>query len=123
MSTSPKSTQKKAADRKVEKTVPKTATKRARALEAEGVRSAQKKEATDTTGAAAQAAARAERRKLIQALIKMAMKKLEKGPEKATVTDLIRLMSLEKEIGEEGPSKIVVEWIDPRTGEPWKPME
>ncbi|MBA4182318.1 MAG: hypothetical protein C0506_17180 [Anaerolinea sp.] len=82
-----------------------------------------KERAAAIAAGAVQVAAKAERRELIQALIKMAMKKLEKGPEKATVTDLIRLLSLEKEIGEEGPSKIVVEWIDPRTGEPWKPTE
>lgn len=82
-----------------------------------------KKRAVTIAAGAVLAAAKAERRELIQALIKMAMKKLEKGPEKATITDLIRLLSLEKEIGEEEPSKIVVEWIDPRTGEPWKPTE
>lgn len=86
-------------------------------------KSAQKKPARKVAAGIARAVAKGERHTLIQALIKMAMKKLEKGPEKATVADLVRLLSLEKEMGEEGPSKVVVEWIDPRTGEPWKPTE
>lgn len=63
------------------------------------------------------------RRELIQTLIRVAMEKLEKDPGKTTVADLIRLLSLEKELGEEKPSKIVVEWIDPRTGKPWEPRK
>ena len=118
MAIRPKSAQKKPA--------PKVAAKREqaqRAAEVESPAPPRKKRVAAIAGAAVQAAAKTDRHKLIQALIKMAMKKLEKGPEKATVTDLIRLLSLEKELGEEGPSKIVVEWIDPRTGEPWKPTE
>jgi hypothetical protein len=118
MAISRKSAQKKPA--------PKAAAKREpaqRAAEVESPAPPRKKRVAAIAAAAVQAAAKTDRRKLIQALIKMAMKKLENGPEKATVTDLIRLLSLEKEIGEEGPSKIVVEWIDPRTGEPWKPTE
>lgn len=114
----PKAAQKKPAS--------KAATKQEQAQRTPEVKSpapSRMKRAAGIAAGAVQAAAKAERRELIQALIKMAMKKLEKGPEKATVTDLIRLLSLEKEIGEEGPSKIVVEWIDPRTGEPWKPTE
>lgn len=73
--------------------------------------------------AAAGAYLKGGRRELIQSLIRVAMEKLAKDPGKTTVADLIRLLSLEKELGEEKPSKIVVEWIDPRTGKPWEPRK
>lgn len=61
----------------------------------------------------------AAKRKLIRTLIKQTADKLEQDGGKTTMSDLIRLLSLEKELGKEKPTKITVQWIDPRTGKPW----
>jgi hypothetical protein len=61
------------------------------------------------------------KRRLVQTLIKQTAERLEQEMGKSTLADLIRLLNLEKEMGQERPSKIIVEWIDPRTGKPWKP--
>jgi hypothetical protein len=59
------------------------------------------------------------KRRLIRTLIKQAADKLEQESGKTTMGDLIRLLNLEKELGRERPTKITVQWIDPRTGKPW----
>jgi hypothetical protein len=61
------------------------------------------------------------KRRLIRTLIKQAADKLEQESGKTTMGDLIRLLNLEKELGRERPTKITVQWIDPRTGKPWSP--
>lgn len=61
----------------------------------------------------------AAKRKLVRTLIKQTAEKLEHESGKTTMSDLIRLLSLEKELGKEKPTKITVQWIDPRTGKPW----
>lgn len=63
----------------------------------------------------------AARRRLIRTLIRQAADKLEQESGKTTMGDLIRLLNLEKELGRERPTKITVQWIDPRTGKPWSP--
>ena len=63
----------------------------------------------------------AAKRRLIRTLIKQAADKLEQESGKTTMGDLIRLLNLEKELGRERPTKITVQWIDPRTGKPWSP--
>lgn len=63
----------------------------------------------------------AARRRLIRTLIKQAADRLEQESGKTTMGDLIRLLNLEKELGRERPTKITVQWIDPRTGKPWSP--
>ena len=64
-----------------------------------------------------------DKRKLIRSLIARSAEALRKDAGKPTMSDFIRLLALEKEYGEEKPSKITVEWIDPRTGKPWRPED
>lgn len=61
------------------------------------------------------------KRKLVKILIVKTAEALQKDVGKTSLADLIRLMALEKELeAEKKPSKITVEWIDPRTGKPWR---
>ena len=61
------------------------------------------------------------RKELIRKLVEAALKRLAEEPGKTSASDVIRLLSLEKELEKEQPTKITVEWIDPRTGKPWEP--
>ena len=51
--------------------------------------------------------------RLIDDLLKEVAGKLKGNLNKATVADLIRLMELQKDVEEEQPREITVQWVEP----------
>lgn len=54
---------------------------------------------------------------LVEKVIENLEKRLENDELKATVSDLIRLVQLEKELNEEQPKEIKVTWVEPEQGD------
>lgn len=53
---------------------------------------------------------------LVEQVIENLEKRLRNDELKATVSDLIRLVQLEKELNEERPKEIKVTWVEPEEG-------
>jgi len=54
-----------------------------------------------------------ERLRRIEALLDQLEKKLQEGEFRPTVGDFIRLLELERELAQERPREIVVQWVEP----------
>ena len=50
---------------------------------------------------------------MVERIIERVEQKLGEGEVKATVSDYIRLVQLQKELAEEEPGEITVTWVDP----------
>lgn len=54
---------------------------------------------------------------LIDELIEKLEKKLKAEDTKGTMGDLIRLLQMQKELGEESPREVEVRWVEPKEEE------
>jgi hypothetical protein len=57
-----------------------------------------------------------ERTELVAALLALAQSNLESGDFKVSVADVIRLLQMQRELEEERPREITVQWVEPQEG-------
>jgi hypothetical protein len=60
------------------------------------------------------------KRRLVRELIEQARARVKLGQERGALSDLIRLLQMERELAPPArPKKLTITWVDPETGEPW----